>query len=350
MAVNRGCSLIFAGVVGVFGWCATVQAESSLTVEQNRLARMEQSLENRLVELEDVENELLGYDYKLKRAQESLEQARTHFQESLKELKVAEREHKQAPSSDTERALNKARHAYSMAERGVDSRNRRVEFIQSTFGDLESRLKASQASVADNKARLASQQALVDKLVQAMLVQAETQKRAKAKPVAANSAAEQAAPIGKPEIPQPSAASLTVAEPKFEAPAPADETVETPAAEQAEIDPELLAYVRGEQERLEKVLSELEDEDDSGKQTFRNLSMRPSGGESIEFEFLGQNQYRLVAPVSAGRQTYKINSWRFRRTIPADDEGVRYVFIFDARRLSRPRLVMYPEYVLSHLD
>lgn len=349
MAVNRGCSLIFASVVGVFGWCTTVQGESSLTVEQNRLARMEQSLENRLVELEDVENELLGYDYKLKRAQESLDQARIHYEQSLTELKAAEREHKQAPSSDTERALNKARHAYSMAERGVDSRNRRVEFIQSTSGDLETRLKSSQASVEDNKARLARQQALVDELVQEMLVQAESQKRAQAKSVAESRAVKKVAPVGKPEIPEPSAASLTLAQPKIEAPVPAA-AVEAPAAEQREIDPELLAYVRGEQERLEKILGELEDEDDSGKQTFRNLSMRPSGGEAIEFEFLGQNQYRLVAPVSAGRQTYKINSWRFRRTIPADDEGVRYVFIFDARRLSRPRLVMYPEYVLSQLD
>ncbi|WP_158681754.1 hypothetical protein [Microbulbifer pacificus] len=344
MAVNRGCSLVFASVVGVLGWCAMVQGESSLTVEQNRLARMEQSLENRLVELEDVENEMLGYEYKLKRAQESLSQARTHYEQSLKELKAAEREHKQAPSSDTERALNKARHAYSMAERGVDSRNRRVEFIQSTFGDLEVRLKSSQASVADSKARLTQQQSLVDRLVQTMLVQAENQSRAKG-------AAAQAAPVGKPEMPEPGVASLVPAEPNIEPPvAASSEEPEVPAAEARERDPELIAYVRGEQERLDKLLNGLEDDEDSDKQTFRNLSLRPSGGEALEFEFLGRNQYRLVAPVSAGRQTYKINSWRFRRTIPAEDEGVRYVFIFDARRLSRPRLVMYPEYVLSQLD
>ncbi|WOX05364.1 hypothetical protein [Microbulbifer pacificus] len=352
MAVNRGCSLIFAGFVGVMGWCATVQGESSLTVEQNKLARMEQSLENRLVELEDVENEMLGYEYKLKRAQESLGQARTHYEQTLKELKAAEREHKQAPSTDTERALNKARHAHSMAERGVDSRNRRVEFIQSTFGDLETRMKSSQASVADIKVRVAQQQVLVDKLVKAMLVQAENQNRAQAKAASERKVVEPEEPVGKPEIPAPSVASLTPAEPVVESPEPAPEMAapQAPAVDQREIDPELLAYARGEQERLEKVLSELEDEDDSGKQTFRNLSLRPSGGEAIDFEFLGRNQYRLVAPVSAGRQTYKINSWRFRRTIPAEDEGVRYVFIFDARRLSRPRLVMYPEYVLSQLD
>ena len=340
MAVNRSCALIFAGVLGVFGWCGSVLAASSLTVEQNRLARMEQSQENRLVELEDVENEMLAYEYKLQRAQESLSKARANYEESLMALKAAEREHKLAASSDTERALHKAKHAYAMAERGVDSRNRRVEIVQSTFGDLETRLKSSRNSVATGKARLDDQKALVDKLVKAMLVKAEEQKNAEKTAAAAPA-------VSAPTAPEPSLASLEPVAPTMPESAVAEVAEE--AVVEREIDPELLEYVRGERDRLEKLLGELEEGED-GKQTFRSLTLRPSGGDDIDFEFLGQNQYRLVAPVSAGRQTYKINSWRFRRTIPSDDDGERYVFIFDARRLSRPRLVMYPEYVLSRLD
>ncbi|QKX17995.1 hypothetical protein [Microbulbifer sp. YPW1] len=307
---------------------------------------MEQTQENRLVELEDVENEMLAYEYKLKRAQESLSKARENHEQTLKELKAAEREHKLGANTDTERALHKAKHAYAMAERGVDSRNRRVEIIESTFGELESRLKASQASVEAGKSRLSAQQARVDKLVKAMLVQAENEKEASRKAAAA------------PAAPKPSLAALEQPTmPELQAPeaqassaeATEPEVQEVSQAVQREVDPELVDYVRGERERLQKLLGEL-DEGDSGKQTFRNLSLRPSGDESIEFEFLGENQYRLIAPVSAGRQTYKINSWKFRRTIPSDDDGERYVFIFDARRLSRPRLVMYPEYVLKQLD
>lgn len=343
MAVNRGRALFFASALGVFGWCGLVQGASNLTVEQNKLARMEQSQENRLVELEDVENEMLAYEYKLKRAQESLSKARENYQQSLKELTVAEREHKVAASTDTERALHKAKHAFSMAERGVDSRNRRVEIIEATFGELEARLKESQASVAAGKSRLSAQQAQVDTLVKAMLVKAEEQKAARRKAAAA------------PAAPAPSLASLEQpSAPALEVPQPAAEAREAEVADETqiaerEVDPELLDYVRGERERLEKLLGEL-DEGDTGKQTFRNLSLRPSGQDSIDFEFLGENQYRLIAPVSSGRQTYKINSWKFRRTIPSDDDGERYVFIFDARRLSRPRLVMYPEYVLNQLD
>ncbi|WP_066963756.1 hypothetical protein [Microbulbifer sp. Q7] len=339
MAVNRGCALFLAGVLGVFGWCGLVQGASSLTVEQNKLARMEQSQENRLVELEDVENEMLAYDYKLQRAQESLSKARANYESSLMALKAAEREHKLSASTDTERALHKAKHAHAMAERGVDSRSRRVEIVQSTFAELEERLKTARDAVTSGESRLANQQVLVDKLVKAMLVEAEQQK-------AAEKSAALAPPVSAPEMPEPSLAGLQPS-----APALPEQAAVAPqgTAVAPEVDPELLDYVRGERDRLEKLLGELE-EGDQGKQTFRSLTLRPSGGDAMEFEFLGQNQYRLVAPVSAGRQTYKINSWRFRRTIPADDDGARYVFIFDARRLARPRLVMYPEYVLSRLD
>ena len=346
MVVNRGRSLFIAGLLGVIGWSTLLQAStSSLTTEQNRLARMEQVQENRLVELEDVENEMLAYEYKLQRAQESLSKARENYQQSLVALKTAEREHKGAPSSDTERALHKARHAHDMAERGVDSRNRRIEIIQSSFAELEDRLADSRESVAGGKSRLAAQQSLVDSLVKAMLNEANT--KAQAKKFEPKKAAPPAVAISEPEIPEPTLASLAPVEVAPAGEPASDEVV--PDADVREVDPELLEYVRGERDRLEELLSGL-DEGEDGRQTFRNLSLKPSGEESIEFEFLGQNQYKLIAPVSAGRQTYKINSWRFRRTIPADDNGERYVFIFDARRLSRPRLVMYPEYVLSRLD
>ncbi|WP_226662256.1 hypothetical protein [Microbulbifer aggregans] len=339
MAVNRGCSLLFAGLLGVVSVGAVAQSASSLTVEQNKLARIEQTLENRQVELEEVENEILGYDYKLERAEKSLADARKNYQESLRELKAAEREHQASPGADSERALHKAKHAFSMAERGVDSRSRRVEFIQTNYEELQARLNKSQAAVADAKARQSSQTARVDGMVKSMLVQAEEQRKAAVAKAQLKPAAKPV--MSEPEIPAPTVASL--------APVPAEPAKAPDAQEEREIDADLLEYVQGEQARLEQLLADTE-QGEKGKQTFRNLSLRMSNGESLEFEFLGHNQYRLLAPVEAGRQTYKINSWKFRRTIPSDDNGVRYVFVLDARRLSRPRLVMYPEYVLSRLD
>jgi hypothetical protein len=331
MAVMRYSSLVLAGVAIFWGVGVSAQSQASLSAEKNRLARMEQSMENRLVEIEDIENELASYEYKLKRAKESLADARKNYEVSRRELQQAERDHQLNKSSDSERGLNKAKHGFSMAERGVNSRSRRVEFIQSNYDELNGQLNTGRQAVTRSESRISEQRIKVEQMVNAMLAKADAEKRAAA-------VARKAAPVIRPEVPPPSVAAVKVEpEPKPE------EVAEEP---RREVDPELIEYVRGEKSRLDKLLAD----ENKGKHTFRSLELEPSHGESLSFEFLGHNQYRLVAPVEAGRQTFKINTWKFRRTIPDDDDGARYVFIFDGRRLSRPRLVMYPEYVLSHLD
>ncbi|WP_091512851.1 hypothetical protein [Microbulbifer yueqingensis] len=293
---------------------------------------MEQSLENRLVEAEDFENELLAYDYKLGEAREALENARENYEQTRIDLTRAEREHEKSGDSNSERQLRKAKHAFDMAKRGVDSRSRRVEIIQSSYDELKAEQADTEKAIARNRGRIAAQKRKVEDMVAAMLEKAETARRA------AKLAGGEAA-VKKPQLPAPSVAKAESAEP---APAAAAEPAE-------EIDEELLAYVKREQERLQKLLAE----EGEGKQTFKSLSLESSRGEPHDFEFLGHNQYRLVAPVKAGLQTYEVSGFstlRFRRTIPAEDAGKNYVFILDARRLSRPRLIMYPEYALSYLD
>jgi len=320
-----------AGLVGFGGTSAFAQTQASLTAEKNRLARMEQSQENRSVEVEDLENELLSYDYKMDRAKEALEKARQHYEQSRRELQQAQADHQAKKTSDTERQLNKAEHAFDMAERGVDSRKRRIEIIQSSYQELKSDLDTTKGAMAQGNQRIADQKRKVEQMVNTMLAKAEAAQRA--------AAVKKSAPVSKPQVPAPTVASVAatpVAEPG----------ATQPAQEQArEVDPDLLDYVKREQSRLKELLADGAE----GKHTFRSLDLDPSSGDRVSFEYLGHNQYRLVAPVEAGRQTYKINTWKFRRTIPADDDGVRYVFIFDGRRLSRPRLVMYPEYVLSQI-
>ncbi|GAB2883546.1 hypothetical protein GCM10027180_12240 [Microbulbifer echini] len=318
-----------AGLV-VFGG-AVAQAQSALNVEKNRLARLEQSLENRQVELEDIENELLSYEYKLERAQESLNELRKEYEESRVELEEARRLHESNGTSDSERRLTKAKHSFAMAERGVDSRSRRLEFIQANHEELLSKLGAERQAIAETKTKISAQQDKIGEVVDSMVAKAEASERRAA--LARKARAE------KPKPPKLKTAAIEKPKKREVPPEPAP-TVET------QIDPELLAYVKREQKRLDNLLS---DKNGENKQTFRNLMLKPSGGERLSFEFLGKNQYRLVATVEAGRQTYKINTWKFRRTIPAEDDGTRYVFVFDARRLSRPRLVMYPEYALDAL-
>lgn len=332
MAVSRYCSLILAGLLVAGAQSVVGQSQASLTAEKNRLARMEQSQENRQVEIEDIENELLSYDYKLERAQESLEKARRKYEVSRRELQQAKRDHQLNASSDTERQLRKAEHGFAMAERGVDSRTRRVEFIQSNFDELNGQLQEIREAIAAGNRRIDQQKEKIENLVAALLAKAEKERREAA-------TAKAAPPVSKPEVPAPSVAKAGDG-------AAQDAESEAQAEPKREVDPELLDYVRRERQRMQNLLAD----GDEGKHTFRYLELEPTRGDSVPFEFLGHNQYRLVAPVEAGRQTYEINTWKFRRTIPADDAGVPYVFIFDARRLSRPRLVMYPQYALEALE
>ncbi|WP_444935525.1 hypothetical protein ACJJIW_14345 [Microbulbifer sp. JMSA004] len=307
------------------------QAQTPLTAEKNRLARLEQSLENRSVVLEDIENELLSYEYKLEQAQKSLDELRLEYEASRQELNQANRAHESSSNSDTERRLKKAKHAFAMAERGVDSRSRRLDFIKENHQQLQQKLVEEKQAVVDAKAKISAQQDKISAMVEDMLAKAEASERRAAMAKAA----------AVTEKPKPPKIRAQVEPPKREEPAKEEVTIKR------EIDGELLEYVKRETARLNDLLA---DEEGNDRKTFNNLEMRPIGGERVPFEFLGENQYRLVTTVESGRQTYKINTWKFRRTIPAEDDGARYVFIFDARRLSRPRLVMYPEYVLAELN
>lgn len=329
MAVKRYCLLFLAGLVVFDG--AAAQSQPTLMVEKNRLARLEQSLENKLVAQEDIENELLSYEYKLERARESLDSLHQKYEGSRLELDKAQRNHDSSPNLDTQRQLTKAKHSFDMAERGVDSRTRRLKFIQVNHGAMRAKLAEEEHAITQTRARISAQQETVNQVVNAMLAKAEESERRAA-------LAKSAARLDKPEL---KTATLQ------EAPKPEVMPDPVPVAPEREVDSELLAYVQRELERLRKLLA---DKSGENKQTFNSLELRSSGGKRLPFEFLGKDQYRLVTTVDAGRQTYKINSWKFRRTVPAEDDNTRYVFIFDARRLSRPRLVMYPEYALETLN
>ncbi|GAA5525596.1 hypothetical protein Maes01_02167 [Microbulbifer aestuariivivens] len=397
MAIPKCYSLILAGLLMVGMDTALAQSEASLTGEKNRLARMEQLQENRQVEIEELENELLSYDYKLEQAKEALEKARLKYEADRRELQLAKRDHLVNSTDDTERQLNKAEHGFAMAERGVDSRTRRVEFIQSNYDELNARLQEAREGIASGERRIQQQREKIDNLVAALLARAEEDRRkaalAEQVPVAASEAelpppsvagnpvvipeqaegmvpaeggleeASAAAPEASTEVLEASEASEVsgpALEEQPEAASPAQPAERTEGLAEAgsagmpeeaqevvrEVDPELLDYVRRERQRLDRLL----EDGDEGKETFRYLVLEPSRGESVPFESLGHDQYRLVAPVEAGRQTYKVNTWKFRRTIPEEDAQEPYVFILDARRLSRPRLVMYPQYALQSLE
>lgn len=297
--------------------------------EEEKLDRLYQAFENRSSELEDIENELFGFDYKLDRAKEDLKTAEADLAAAREEFANAKAAVAADNSEENQRALKMAEHSLNMSERGVRTRSKRLERIESSLTELQAA-----------KARLDSQVATAEKRVkqqEAALAVAKNAEAAKAREEAVNrqrqaeAAAQQAALASAADI------EIAAAEPEA-VPVAAAAAAESPApAALSELDKEAQEHARNEVARLKELL----ESNDTGRPTFKNLALTGNKMEPQMFEFLGQDQYRVDAQVSNGRQIFEVGRNKFRRTIPASDNGQTYVFIYDAKRLSRPRLVMF---------
>ncbi len=314
---------------------------------QDTLDRYHQAFENRTSDLEQIENQLFGYQNKLQEAQADLETAQKDLAQAQQAQANAKIKLIGEASQDNERALKLADHALKMAERGVRTRTKREERSQSKLAELMEEKTRISSQLAADETRIARQQKQVDNakrnadtkaadlLAAAEQAKLDAQARMQADKLQADAVAERLAAIDAEREAQKAEALKAQAAVKTE---PAAE-----ATELSELDKEALAYAQKEVARLEGLLAD----GNPGRPTFKRLAL---GGNKIDtqpFSFLGQNQYRVETKVTNGRQIFQIGKHKFRRTIPAADNGEEYVFIFDAKRPSRPRLVMYKKALLE---
>lgn len=321
----------------------------SLTAEQNKLDRYYQSYENRASELEEIENEIFGYENKLDESVKDLEQAQAELVEAQKAHANAKIQLAGDASQDNERALKLADHALSMAERGVRTRSKRQERVELKMAELVSTKTKLAASTAADQERITAQEAKVAR------ASAEAEKNAAARLAEADRAREQAQlrmaeqarqTKGLASAPIVSAPKNVAPAPKVtEAPAVALQSKDAVKTELTELDLEALAYAQKEVARLETLL----DTSNPGRPMFKRLTLGGNKVDQKAFEFLGQNQYRVDAVVQPGRQIFQVGKHKFRRTVPLVDEGQEYVFIFDAKRPSRPRLVMFKKSLIDSI-
>ncbi|BFM16415.1 hypothetical protein R50073_25980 [Maricurvus nonylphenolicus] len=312
-----------------------------LSDEQDKLSRYEQAYENHLVALEDIENEIFGYTNKVEVARADLVTAEKELAEAAAALAEARATALKTPGQDADRTLKKATHSHKMASRGVRSRTKRLERVEGNLAELQAQLQEQQEQLDDDKNRIQEQQERII-TVRADLERKAKQREladAKAKADAAKQAQKPAPVVAKPKpvvepepVPQP--------KPKVvEAPKPA------PKTELSELDKEALAFAQKEVARLEKLLAD----GSTGRPIFKRLVLKGNRTKPVNFEFLGQNQYRAEVVVAQGKQIFEIGKHKYRRTIPASDNGETYVFIFDAKRPSRPRMVMFKKSLLDNI-
>jgi DNA repair exonuclease SbcCD ATPase subunit len=310
-----------------------------LSDEQDRLSRYEQAYENHLVAVEDTENEIFGYSNKVTKAREDLVKAESELAKAAAALAGVRATALSAPGQDADRALKKATHSHKMALRGVRSRTKRLERVEGNLGDLNTQLTEQQESLVSDKRRITEQQERI------VTVRANLKRKAKEKELAATKAeakkAKQAQKLAKPVIAKPKPAP----QPEV-VPAPAPQVAAVPAKKElSELDKEALAFARKEVARLETLLAD----GSAGRPIFKRLVLKGNRTEPVSFEFLGQNQYRAEVVVTKGKQIFEIGKHKYRRTIPISDDGQTYVFIFDAKRPSRPRMVMFKKSLLDNI-
>ncbi len=315
---------------------------------QNKLDLYYQAYENRTSQLEEIENELFGYQNKLSRAQTDLDVA-------TKELADAQRTQASAKialvgdsSQENARALKLAEHALSMAERGVRSRTKRYERAQDNHAELlaeknrlESQVAADQSRITQQESRLSEAKKQAETEAQKLLVAAERAKKDAQRRIQAEQDQKERLAAIDAEQARLAAEAAAIAQQQKEAELASTED----KTELSELDKEALLYAQKEVARLENLLSE----GNPGRPTFKRLTLGGNKVETKAFEFLGQNQYRVETEVTNGRQIFQIGKHKFRRTIPAADNGQAYVFIFDAKRPSRPRLVMFKKELLENI-
>ncbi|WP_439134431.1 hypothetical protein [Pseudomaricurvus sp.] len=327
----------------------------TVSQEEDKLDRFYQAFENRSSELEDIENELFGYDYKLERAQSDLKKAQADLDVAEKEYAKAKADLAANDSEDNQRAYMLAEHALKMSERGIRTRTKRLERVEGYMQELADSKSRLEAQVSASQRRIDIQEKQVaeaKKVAEARLAQAERARKeaerrmAEEKRLAAAAAVEPA--IQPPAVVEeaPKVVKEEVLEEQVAAEQPVDEPADMSEAEEkelSELDKEALEYAQKEVERLEDLLSS----SDSGRPTFRYLTLVGNKVDAKKFEFLGRDQYRVDTVVSKGRQIFEVGRNKFRRTIPASDDGQEYVFIYDAKRLSRPRLVMFKKSLID---
>jgi len=83
---------------------------------------------------------------------------------------------------------------------------------------------------------------------------------------------------------------------------------------------------------------------------FNNSQLTGSDIPDTAFTHLGANQYRADVVLPSGRQSFRIDSLRFRVTISPDNAGETYVFLVDASDRVQLKASYFKEYLLNYLD
>lgn len=335
----------------VFG-CAQTQAQAvaELKSAENVLQRIQQLLQNQALFVEDQNQLVEAYHFKLNGAKSDQQQAEQDLQLKKSQANDSTQQHKLSPNSNSQRQLNQAQHGWKIAQRVVRSRAKRYRRIETKLQLAEAELGRAKLKLGSLKLQKKRQGAYIINLQRAKKLESVNAEQLRSAAEAAKAAeAAEAAKAAELRLEAEVQAQLLAVSRVESKPAVKAVVKSVPKRESrlsvdlAGLELDALAQARREETRLRRLLAKRK----TVKPIFKSLLLRSSRMSPIKFSHLGNNMYRVEAQVAAGKQLFEVATTDFRTSIPDTDDGMWYVFIYDARRASRGRLSMYKRSLLQ---
>lgn len=283
----------------------------------------------------DNKEEIESYTEKKASLQQKLTKALEALAAAKAAAELAEVQHGGNPNPENERTLKRASDLKTLAERKVDSRRKRVEWISNKVIELEEDSERSNTAISRNQSRLS-------KIKREQTAKAETKKNAAQAAVQAQkkSPALVVAPVQAdlPEpAPIPAEKTAPVAKPAVAKAVAPVVAIESEDNNSAELDEEERAYVAKRMASIQEFLAS----GPSLKADISRLRGNIKQGEDLSFEHLGGEIYKAESPLQAGSHIIRIKGSSFKVFVSESYDGEMHSFYFDARSKYKRKLIAF---------
>ncbi|WP_018015604.1 hypothetical protein [Teredinibacter turnerae] len=319
---------------------AQTGAQAELDKLQARVASVKDSLET-------IDSRLEYYEVKKPEAESQLAEAQLAYQEA--ETLLAEA--KASKEADAARAIDLANRRIELAERGLKSREGRLERTITKIVEL-----------GEEKKQLVAELGALERQIAEKKERVEIVQEQKARAAVAAQAAPAPTPVPKPKptprpkptpTPTPEPVAIEVVEEVAEAtpeakaeptPAPAPvAAVEADDASLQNLSPQA-RYAHAQMKTLNRLLKE---ESKRRNQRYDELTVQVDRDDEVDLEHLGNEQYYAELSLGAGEHALTIKLRKYKVRIPAEQDGDMFVLIYDARDHRKPRFAFFNKGLLK---
>jgi len=327
--------------------CNSALAETAAEINA-KVDSYKNSLIAKQAALETINNRLLAYEAKNDDAVAQLAKAKEDLTEATATLEEAN----QVKSEDGPGKRDLAQRRYELAERGVQSREKRLDRVINKNKELNQEKDALQSEIkwVNTQITTLSKQAEQTLLEEKKFAELQRAKAKKPAPTAVPTPVKIAAPAPPPapeavetiESVEGDAVAETAASAVKATPPPTSTAAAQPVNEK-DLTPRQ-RYARNEMRKLNTLTK---DADKREHRRYTELLMEVDREDPVELEYLGNEQFFTEIALSKGKHKLTINLRKFVVKIPDSADGDTFVVIYDTTDLSNARFVFFNKKLLD---